>query len=655
MNGPAPPPSDLAATQTDAPGRRRDGEAPGALSLTVGIVTFNNSAAELADLARSLTRALARLAVSETLADPLNSPRISIDLFNNGVSPVDPAPFGRDAKLTNSSTNLGFGRAHNRLMARAFAGGADFYVALNPDAMPHPDALIELTALARWCEGRALVEGAQFPEELPKEFDPLSLNTPWAAGCCLLVPAAIYEAIGGFDDNLFLYCEDVDLSWRARAAGFAVKHAPAALVSHSFSRPGANPAPRRAHLDAARYLAKKWGDEPFQRRAERETVEAGVTPSPLPASMPAPSGWPHADFGHWLSFAHDRWAYASPIPAHKVTRRAGLDTTIDIIVRFHDPDQVWRLSRCLFSLYGQRHQPIQILVVMQGFDAAGVASVEACIEAFDWTGPRRRPQAINVNVPAAGDHRARLWNAGLDAASARYVGFCDYDDVVYTGGYSFLLHRLQLTNAAAAFGSSLHVDCAPMRGFDYVFAKRPLVGRDRYDFFARNFCPPNSILFDRSIIAAADLRVDESLSKNEDYRTLGVIVAKYETDWASIGTVVADYVHRSDGSNTVLSHGHNPAAAREWEHSDAETRRFLDALSTRVPVGEIARLRESELGLRSELEGSSADAAAARKEANYERALRQRMKRSLSWRLTGPLREIQRVGQQALSRLRRKD
>jgi hypothetical protein len=31
------------------------------------------------------------------------------------------------------------------------------------------------------------------------------------------------------------------------------------------------------------------------------------------------------------------------------------------------------------------------------------------------------------------------------------------------------------------------------------------------------------------------------------------------------------------------------------------------------------------------------------------------MKRSLSWRLTGPLREIQRVGRQALSRLRRKD
>jgi hypothetical protein len=104
-----------------------------------------------------------------------------------------------------------------------------------------------------------------------------------------------------------------------------------------------------------------------------------------------------------------------------------------------------------------------------------------------------------------------------------------------------------------------------------------------------------------------------------------------------------------------MSHGHNVAAEREWERSSADTRRFIDALSTTIPVGEIVRMRESESALRSELEGSQADAATARKEAAYERTLRQRMKRSLSWRLTGPLREIQRIGGQALSRVRRKD
>src|ERR1700688_1212024 len=115
-------------------------------------------------------------------------------------------------------------------MREAFADGAEFYLALNPDGKLHPDALVEMIAVARRNQGRALIEAAQFPEELPKSFDALTFDTPWASGCCLLVPARIFDSIGGFDENIFLYFEDVDLSWRARAAGYAVKHAPRALI-----------------------------------------------------------------------------------------------------------------------------------------------------------------------------------------------------------------------------------------------------------------------------------------------------------------------------------------------------------------------------------------------------------------------------------------
>lgn len=44
--------------------------------------------------------------------------------------------------------------------------------------------------------------------------------------------------IGGFDEALGSYCEDVDLNWRARLAGYPVAYAPRAIVYHKISATG---------------------------------------------------------------------------------------------------------------------------------------------------------------------------------------------------------------------------------------------------------------------------------------------------------------------------------------------------------------------------------------------------------------------------------
>jgi GT2 family glycosyltransferase len=44
--------------------------------------------------------------------------------------------------------------------------------------------------------------------------------------------------IGGFDEALGSYCEDVDLNWRARLASYAVAYAPRAIVYHMVSATG---------------------------------------------------------------------------------------------------------------------------------------------------------------------------------------------------------------------------------------------------------------------------------------------------------------------------------------------------------------------------------------------------------------------------------
>ncbi|MBI5650472.1 MAG: glycosyltransferase family 2 protein [Chloroflexi bacterium] len=46
------------------------------------------------------------------------------------------------------------------------------------------------------------------------------------------------DEIGGFDEALGSYCEDVDLNWRARLAGYAIAYAPRAIVYHMVSATG---------------------------------------------------------------------------------------------------------------------------------------------------------------------------------------------------------------------------------------------------------------------------------------------------------------------------------------------------------------------------------------------------------------------------------
>ena len=42
----------------------------------------------------------------------------------------------------------------------------------------------------------------------------------------------LFDAVGGFDEDLVMYCEDVDLDWRAQLAGFRCRYVPEARVRH---------------------------------------------------------------------------------------------------------------------------------------------------------------------------------------------------------------------------------------------------------------------------------------------------------------------------------------------------------------------------------------------------------------------------------------
>lgn len=126
--------------------------------------------------------------------------------------------------------NLGHGGGHNRLILDA--DETTLVMFLNPDTCIAPLALVELArTLADPSIG--IAEARQLPLEHQKAFDPSSGDTSWASGGCSMVRAGLFNEVGAFDtDSFFMYCDDVDLSWRIRLAGSRVVHQPAAVVFH---------------------------------------------------------------------------------------------------------------------------------------------------------------------------------------------------------------------------------------------------------------------------------------------------------------------------------------------------------------------------------------------------------------------------------------
>jgi len=54
----------------------------------------------------------------------------------------------------------------------------------------------------------------------------------WVTGAAILVPKKVIQKIGGFDENIFMYGEEVDWCYRIKKAGFDVYFSPVAKIVH---------------------------------------------------------------------------------------------------------------------------------------------------------------------------------------------------------------------------------------------------------------------------------------------------------------------------------------------------------------------------------------------------------------------------------------
>jgi GT2 family glycosyltransferase len=132
--------------------------------------------------------------------------------------------------ILRSIHNNGFARGINLLVQQS---RAEFIFLLNADTELAPGCLEALLERANADDRIGILDARQEPKEHPKAWDPATGETTWCSGAAALIRRAAFDEAGGFDERLyFMYCEDVDLSWKLWLKGWKCVYEPSAVVRH---------------------------------------------------------------------------------------------------------------------------------------------------------------------------------------------------------------------------------------------------------------------------------------------------------------------------------------------------------------------------------------------------------------------------------------
>jgi GT2 family glycosyltransferase len=172
-----------------------------------------------------------------------------------------------DVTIIESGRNDGFAAASNIAFDSARGG---YVLFLNPDTIVPPDALRRMVdfmegddgtvvcgcRLYNPITGRVESSARSYPELLPLFWNLTYMDrlfpsnaffsrylmtscseyrvrdTDWVTGACMLVRADAFEQIGRFDTRYFMYCEDIDICYRVKLAGWRIRYYPDVSIGH---------------------------------------------------------------------------------------------------------------------------------------------------------------------------------------------------------------------------------------------------------------------------------------------------------------------------------------------------------------------------------------------------------------------------------------
>lgn len=154
--------------------------------------------------------------------------------------------FGDKITLIANKDNLGFGKANN-LGFQASSG--NYLFLLNPDAMfltdndlanavrymqEHADEGLMGTRIVDSYNQHVVTICDHYPRQKQTTANFSHLPGKWATvlGASMVVRRDVFEKIGGFDEDFFLYAEETDLCLRIRQHGYKINYSEQITVQH---------------------------------------------------------------------------------------------------------------------------------------------------------------------------------------------------------------------------------------------------------------------------------------------------------------------------------------------------------------------------------------------------------------------------------------
>lgn len=185
----------------------------------------------------------------------INYPNVEVVVVDNastdGSFELAKAAFSK-AHFIKNEVNLGFSTGNNIGIRFALEKMADFVLLLNNDTEVTPDFLTELINATTTDEKIGISSPKIFKDKTAqiwfaggkidwfkmkslhenKNNSSIPYETGFISGCAMLIKKNVFKKIGLFDEDFFLYWEDVDFSIRAQKAGFKTVIIPTSTVYH---------------------------------------------------------------------------------------------------------------------------------------------------------------------------------------------------------------------------------------------------------------------------------------------------------------------------------------------------------------------------------------------------------------------------------------
>ncbi|MBJ9674690.1 glycosyltransferase family 2 protein [Burkholderia gladioli] len=514
----------------------------------ISVVIYQQAVTIVADLLDSLASQAQEGGVEFRVSLRNNNPA-EIERWNRFMLEAGRYPF--EISMAHSPDNLGFGLGHN---ATFESSDSPFFFVLNPDTRLLPNALRELReAIESSANEVGAWELRQVPYEHPKLYDPVTLRTDWVAGAAVVFRRVAFAQVGGFEPRIFMYGEDVDLSWRLRAEGWMLRYVPRAVaVHHTYAKPGeVKPLQITQGVLASLQLRTRFGSwvdvlrglacwlAEFARPARfahARRRHLGVLFRYMEtAAYFRRSGARYRARGFRPEFRF--WGYGERRDGAFVaaaTERIDEDAAplVSIIVRTHRRPAL--LREALMSLRHQTYPRVEVVVVEDGPDES-----RDMIEREFAGRLELRYQA--TGVPAG---RSAAGNLGLSLARGEWIGFLDDDDQFYADHVETLMRLAQEGSSRVVYSAAhevptefvkLTADTATYREGPVSLKYRPY---SRAMLWQENLMPIQAALFHRSLPEAFG-GFDEDLDQLEDW----VLWVRYScaTDFSSLMRVTSRY------------------------------------------------------------------------------------------------------------------